>query len=173
MLPLRVLSDMCKDCGLDPNGSELDCIKRLAPHLRAKLPLSLTHEGGAEKKGILKTGEHVNLECDTSGLAQVQDSDLPTNLWEMEAEDVALVCASYGLEANEGDNKQDLIKKFEKVRYKYSPAAQAILGGGAGEKKRLRNEGESSKRSGKSGGKKRKIEQEDEDFVGGSQSESE
>eukprot|EP00501_MAST-03F_sp_TOSAG23-6_P002270 GSMAST32.ASY1.ANO1.2370.1 assembled CDS len=55
---------------------------------------------------------------DTSGIAHVDEEDLPSNLWTLERSELANVAASYGVKIKSGDVKETLIHKLEKARFK-------------------------------------------------------
>ena len=59
--------------------------------------------------------------------------ELPSNLHQMEAEQLQAVCAGYGLEYDDSDGKRELIKIIEGARYKHEP--QMLLGNGGADGK--------------------------------------
>ena len=55
---------------------------------------------------------------DTVSIANADAEDLPTNFHTMEREELACVCASYGIKFKVQDRKSDLIHKLESARFK-------------------------------------------------------
>jgi hypothetical protein len=118
MLSEAILRRQCVDFSLGTADSLLDKAKPeliviLSKHLRTISRLMI--------KDVADTSIAVtDVAYDDADINQVDESDLPSNFFGMETEELQAVCASYGIDFQTKDTKSTLISRLEKSRQKGS-----------------------------------------------------
>ena len=75
---------------------------------------------------------------DAADISQLNDSELPKNLHSLTGEQLAAVCAAFGIAGEEKDGKAALIKRLTLSRYKGREEEVGILALGDESSKRAR-----------------------------------
>jgi len=112
MLPENQLRKKCKVCGLSNKGAKPLLIKRMVKYLKSQQRLMITD--GRE----YKENKNAASQYEIVAVQHVDIDDLPDNLHALEVEELQSLCAGYEIAYRKKDTKQDLIKKFERKRYK-------------------------------------------------------
>lgn len=112
MLPENQLRKQCVMHKLKSKGSKPDLIKRMVKYLKSQQKLMIT-DGREYKEN--KNGAN---RYEIVGLKHVDEDDLPDNLHTLELDELQGLCAGYEVPYTKKNTKKELIKKFEKKRYK-------------------------------------------------------
>ena len=177
MLPERVLAKLCTTAGLTSTGSKVELVRRLADHLREEARrggvLRLMDDPGAKASNVRGGGGGGGgggrLRVDAADIADLDAHEMPSNLHSLDTEQLAAVCAAFGLAGDAKSGKETLIKILERARFKdrledVGLSAMAMLEdedeeeGGRGGRKKLEDKNQGGKKS------KRSRDEEDDEF---------
>jgi hypothetical protein len=128
MLPERVLVKLCSSAGLTSTGSKIELVKRISDHLREEARrggvLRLMDEPNAVSQGKNTTrgggggsGSGRN-RVDAADIADLDAHEMPSNLHSLDVEQLACVCAAFGIAGDVKSGKETLIKILERARYR-------------------------------------------------------
>jgi hypothetical protein len=178
MLPERVLVKLCTSAGLASTGNKVELVRRLADHLREEARrggmLRLMDDPSAKtsvSRGGGGGGGSRN-RVDAADIADLDAHEMPSNLHSLDTEQLAAVCAAFGLSGDAKSGKETLIKILERARFKdrledVGLSAVAMLedeedeegGRGGGGRKKLEDKSQGGKKS------KRSRDDDDDDEV--------
>jgi hypothetical protein len=174
MLPERVLAKLCTTAGLTSTGSKVELVRRLADHLREEARrggvLRLMDDPGAKASNVRGGGGGGRNRVDAADIADLDAHEMPSNLHSLDTEQLAAVCAAFGLAGDAKSGKETLIKILERARFKdrledVGLSAMAMLEdedeeeGGRGGRKKLEDKKQGGKKS-----KRSRDEEEDDEF---------
>jgi hypothetical protein len=141
----------CDDRGLPTDGGRVELIKRLGAHLRQLDCGRLLTMGAGQGQGGQAGGgggefgggggggadEAAAAAAALEDLADASDDEMPSNMNALSAEQLAAVCACYGVRVEEGAAKDDMIGSLERGRFQGEQALM-LTDGGAGRRQQTR-----------------------------------
>ena len=131
------LVKLCKDAGLSGDGEKVALIRRFrAAHTGGGHVLQIEDAGSAGGGGGLRGPRRI----DDVSIADADAAELPSNLETLDAEQLAAVCASYGLAGDARDGKSSLLKKIERARFAGRETEVGLLADGERGMEHLKDE---------------------------------
>jgi hypothetical protein len=108
-LPVNLIIKLCKNAGLIVVGDKVALIREYVKYAKSHKYLAIAD------KGITTSSSGP---VDLTNIEDVDAYELPSNLHSLEADQLAAVCASFGLPGETADGKKSLIERLERQRFR-------------------------------------------------------
>ena len=116
-LPRGAVAALCAARGLPAAGEKVELIRRFVAHARRPRGVLALEDAAGGSSGGGGGAAAAAARVDAADISAVEAHELPANLHRMDAEALACVCASFGLEGDAAEGKGALIKRLERRQF--------------------------------------------------------